>query len=254
MNRKECLEESIKCVCTDRERQYGSPENNFSLIAELWSVYKGENFTAEDVAMMMALLKIARIKAGKRKADNYVDLAGYAACACELRFPDAGKTCDDLTEKELKEKMKAREWMSDSCGVNKETNKPMMCDDIVGCRECLFDKDLDCYDSMRKWLENHFTDEGKIVDSKNNKKINIVNLNKIAIHCDTKEKAEKLIKIIKIPKRFVEYWNDYKQDTCYSFEIKLSDALFAKKDEYEKIGYTILEFDDFDWSEYEEGK
>ena len=158
MNRKECLEESIKCVCTDREGQYGSPENNFSLIAKLWSVYKGETFTAEDVAMMMALLKIARIKMGKLKADNYVDLAGYAACACELRFADVGETCNDLTEEELKEKMKAREWLSDNCGVNKETNKPMMCDDIVGCRECLFDKDLDCYDSMRKWLENHFTD------------------------------------------------------------------------------------------------
>ena len=103
MNRKECLEESIKCVCTDREGQYGSPENNFSLIAELWSVYKGETFTAEDVAMMMALLKIARIKAGKRKADNYVDLAGYAACACELRFAEVGKTCDDLTEEDRRE-------------------------------------------------------------------------------------------------------------------------------------------------------
>lgn len=151
MNRKECLEESIKCVCTDREGQYGSPENNFSLIAKLWSVYKGETFTAEDVAMMMALLKIARIKMGKLKADNYVDLAGYAACACELRFADVGETCNDLTEEEL----------INNCGVNKETNEPMMCDDIVGCGECLFDKDSDYYDSMRKWLENHFTAEQK---------------------------------------------------------------------------------------------
>lgn len=103
MNRKECLEESIKCVCTDREGTYGKPENNFKLIADLWSVYKGETFTAEDVATMMILLKIARISAGKYKSDNYIDIAGYAACACELRFAEAGKTRDDLTEEDRRE-------------------------------------------------------------------------------------------------------------------------------------------------------
>ena len=33
--------------------------------------------------MMMALLKVARIKGGD-KADSFVDLAGYAACAGEI--------------------------------------------------------------------------------------------------------------------------------------------------------------------------
>lgn len=84
MNRKQCLEEAIKCVCQDREDQYGDPENNFELIADFWTRYIGWGITAEDVAMMMALLKIARIKTGKHKDDNYVDLAGYAACACDL--------------------------------------------------------------------------------------------------------------------------------------------------------------------------
>lgn len=41
-------------------------------------------FTAKDVAMMMALLKVARIRSGKGTLDCYVDLAGYAACAGEL--------------------------------------------------------------------------------------------------------------------------------------------------------------------------
>lgn len=34
--------------------------------------------------MMMALLKIARIRNGRYSADSYVDLAGYAACAGEI--------------------------------------------------------------------------------------------------------------------------------------------------------------------------
>ena len=39
---------------------------------------------AEDVAIMMCLLKIARIATGEPKADNYIDLAGYSACAGEI--------------------------------------------------------------------------------------------------------------------------------------------------------------------------
>ena len=39
---------------------------------------------AEAVAMMMALLKIARIGMGTQTEDSFVDLAGYAACAAEL--------------------------------------------------------------------------------------------------------------------------------------------------------------------------
>lgn len=47
-------------------------------------MYKGVEFTANDVAMMMALLKIARIRTGTATDDSYVDLAGYAACGSEI--------------------------------------------------------------------------------------------------------------------------------------------------------------------------
>lgn len=84
MNRAETLAKAKNCVCGQRENEYGSPENNFSAIAAFWSVYKGVNFSANDVAMMMALLKIARIKSGTGTDDSYVDLAGYAACGAEI--------------------------------------------------------------------------------------------------------------------------------------------------------------------------
>lgn len=38
----------------------------------------------EDVAVMMALLKIARIDTGHGKADNWVDGCGYLACGGEV--------------------------------------------------------------------------------------------------------------------------------------------------------------------------
>lgn len=88
MKRSTVLDRARECVCGDRDQEYGSPENNFRLIADLWNAYLGE-FDGElvikpkDVAMMMALLKIARIKTGF-KADSYIDLAGYAACGAEI--------------------------------------------------------------------------------------------------------------------------------------------------------------------------
>lgn len=84
MKRAETLDRAKQCVCGQRENEYGSPEDNFQSIADLWSVYKNTDFTATDVAMMMALLKIARIKTGTATEDSFVDLAGYAACGAEI--------------------------------------------------------------------------------------------------------------------------------------------------------------------------
>lgn len=80
--RKTVLEAAAAAVCGHRATDYGTPEDNFGIIAKLWSVYKGTDFTATDVAMMMALLKVTRIKSGATE-DSFVDLAGYAACAAE---------------------------------------------------------------------------------------------------------------------------------------------------------------------------
>ena len=83
MNRLDTLKAAAECVCGSREEDYGSPEDNFAVIAALWTAYTGTDVTPKDVAMMMALLKIARAKAGS-KPDTYIDLAGYAACGAEI--------------------------------------------------------------------------------------------------------------------------------------------------------------------------
>jgi len=84
MTRAETLDKAKQCVCGQREMEYGSPEDNFKAIAKLWSAYKNVDFSANDVAMMMALLKIARIRTGTATEDSFVDLAGYAACGAEI--------------------------------------------------------------------------------------------------------------------------------------------------------------------------
>lgn len=91
--RESILEEAKRCVCGQREQDYGSPENNFKLIASLWEPYIRQrcvskdadvNIESEDVAMLMSLLKVARICTGTGTTDSFVDLAGYAACGGEI--------------------------------------------------------------------------------------------------------------------------------------------------------------------------
>jgi hypothetical protein len=94
MKRQETLEAATKCVCGERQDQYGTPEDNFGTIANLWTAYLGYPVSAVDVAMMMSLLKIARIKTGTATEDSFVDLAGYAACGAEIQHNQGVNTND----------------------------------------------------------------------------------------------------------------------------------------------------------------
>ena len=90
MTRGEILHAAEQCVSGQRQEDYGTPEDNFAIIAAFWSTYLGYPVDSKDVALMMALLKIARSVTGKGSPDNYVDLAGYAACAGEIVTRDNG--------------------------------------------------------------------------------------------------------------------------------------------------------------------
>ena len=83
--RAEILHKAEEQICGHREQDYGSPENNFAFIAKLWTDWLDFPVTAFDVAMMMCLLKIARIRQGGGSGDSFVDLCGYGACAGEIR-------------------------------------------------------------------------------------------------------------------------------------------------------------------------
>ncbi len=115
--RQRVLEEAMKCVTRDRNASYGSPEDNFNHIADLWNAQLksrlGEfKFTALDVAVMFCLMKIARIRTSPAKDDNYIDLAGYAACAadCAVSQPPVAKELSEEKKvdclKEFENKLK----------------------------------------------------------------------------------------------------------------------------------------------------
>lgn len=95
-SKAETLDKAKEAVA-DRGLNYGSPEDNFKRIALLWSAHLENRYNttqmegfdppvldAHDVAMMMALMKIARLENDPRHGDSWIDMAGYAACGNNL--------------------------------------------------------------------------------------------------------------------------------------------------------------------------
>jgi len=75
------LHDADKLINGKREQDYGSPQINWRETASLWSAYLGTTITAKDAVLMMALMKVARmrhISMPMRDAkDSVIDAAGY---------------------------------------------------------------------------------------------------------------------------------------------------------------------------------
>jgi len=85
MTRNDILQAAAKAVCSDRNQQYGEPEDNFKAIARLWSAYLGIHISPLMAAAMMILFKVGRIETSPSPTDDtFVDIAGYAACGGEI--------------------------------------------------------------------------------------------------------------------------------------------------------------------------
>ena len=84
--------EAAALVGGNRNEAHGDALQNHSIIAALWNGYMEsmkvagrEQLTPEDAANLMECLKIARRLSGSYNPDDYVDGAGYAAIAGEIR-------------------------------------------------------------------------------------------------------------------------------------------------------------------------
>ena len=82
------LRESMVCTAESRHKTHGDKVTNHGNIAQLWSWWLKREVTAYDVAMCMALLKIARTKSGSLNKDDLIDGAAYLAIAGEMRYDD----------------------------------------------------------------------------------------------------------------------------------------------------------------------
>ena len=89
-SRGRVLLESLDVINGERQNAYGNPEDNFAVIAEMWSTYLAGRYNtefrlkAQDVALMMTLLKVARVSTGTATKDSFIDAAGYIGLAADM--------------------------------------------------------------------------------------------------------------------------------------------------------------------------
>ena len=98
MDRTGILKQANEYITKDRQATHGSPEDNFRVIGQFWSAYLNHEIKPTDVAMMMALLKVARYRNNPSHSDNAIDLAGYAAIAGELGASSESRTASQVHE------------------------------------------------------------------------------------------------------------------------------------------------------------
>ncbi|AEJ93374.1 hypothetical protein SEA_SUPERCALLIE99_57 [Mycobacterium phage SuperCallie99] len=70
-----------------RAQDYGDAKENHQRIAKLWEAYTGKEYSPEDVAVMMILLKIARFMENGYHEDTVTDIAGYAGVIEKMQLP-----------------------------------------------------------------------------------------------------------------------------------------------------------------------
>ena len=82
MRANEYLNEA-KATIQSRGMDYGHPSDNMQRTASLWSSYLEMPITDYQVAMCMALVKVAR-SMESAKNDTYIDTAAYIAISGQL--------------------------------------------------------------------------------------------------------------------------------------------------------------------------
>jgi len=64
----------------DRQLDYGSPIEDFTKQAKMWSVILNTNVTPQQIAMCMIAVKLCRMTNSPRHRDSAIDVVGYARC------------------------------------------------------------------------------------------------------------------------------------------------------------------------------
>ncbi len=79
------LVEAEQIIHGQRRDDYGSAEESFQRISDLWAPILDSNLTGpEKVGLCMIQLKVARY-CNSQSRDSLVDIAGYAGCLAQVR-------------------------------------------------------------------------------------------------------------------------------------------------------------------------
>ncbi len=83
MNGESLLKNALR-VFEERRAEYGGAERMHVAIAKRWSLVLGYEVSAQDVALCMLEMKLARLTFNPAHTDSIIDVAGYAAVLAEL--------------------------------------------------------------------------------------------------------------------------------------------------------------------------
>ncbi len=104
--RRQVLDKAAAIISGSRHQDYGGAEDSFTAIARYWNVHllNAHGIRAEldavDVALMMDLLKTARLDTNPAHEDSWVDKGGYVGCGYEIAMKQDGieRVLSDLNE------------------------------------------------------------------------------------------------------------------------------------------------------------
>jgi Domain of unknown function (DUF6378) len=85
----------VSLINSNRQLEYGPPEENLSAIALMWTGYLGIELTANDVAALMVMLKMSRARTSPFHVDTWADCMGYALIAGSIAVAMQEQSGDD---------------------------------------------------------------------------------------------------------------------------------------------------------------
>ncbi len=126
--KQELAAEAVKIVTSTKRAAYGKPEDNFARIARMWNAHfsniapRDANGTQlaggihpRDVALLMILMKVARLAETPDYRDSVVDILGYALCYGEMVLPAVTATSRPTLRWQTASELAAEELAKKPC-------------------------------------------------------------------------------------------------------------------------------------------
>lgn len=90
--RQMALEEAIRLTVGQRDKEYGSPYVNMSILAGMVRAYLADReVTAADMAAINILIKLSRLASNPTHRDSWIDAAAYAGIGLECALSEKAK-------------------------------------------------------------------------------------------------------------------------------------------------------------------
>jgi len=83
-------------VYGERAEEYGEASKYMPMVAGLWSQYTGTELNVTDVCVMLAMLKMTRLKHNPDHRDSKIDICGYMEVSEKAKQPEAAATTPNI--------------------------------------------------------------------------------------------------------------------------------------------------------------